>query len=182
MRCLCSQPCSPYLIQGLAATREEQCAFVCGVIHSSAIVHMPLNSVCAQSCPALCDPMDCSPPGPSVHGIFQVRILEWVAISSSRRSSWLRDRTCISYFCIGWFLYPWATWEVLGLSLLVQWCNCGHGSLFQDAFLLLPLLVCHFGFPGDDADCHSLTCLTQNWVFLNKALKSYWLFNTIHNL
>ena len=38
----------------------------------------------AQSCPTLCDPMDCSPPGSSVHGIFQTRILEWVAISFSR--------------------------------------------------------------------------------------------------
>ena len=41
----------------------------------------------AQSCPALRDPMDCGPPGSSVHGIFQARILEWVAISSSRESS-----------------------------------------------------------------------------------------------
>ena len=41
----------------------------------------------AQSCPTLCNPMDCSPPGSSVHGILQARILEWVAISSSRRSS-----------------------------------------------------------------------------------------------
>ena len=41
----------------------------------------------AQSCPALCNPMDCSPPGPSVHGIFQGRILEWVAMPSSRGSS-----------------------------------------------------------------------------------------------
>ena len=38
----------------------------------------------AQSCPTLCDPMDCSPSGSSVHGIFQPRILEWVAISFSR--------------------------------------------------------------------------------------------------
>ena len=41
----------------------------------------------AQSCPTLCDLMDCSPPGSSVLGISQARILEWVAISSSRRSS-----------------------------------------------------------------------------------------------
>ena len=41
----------------------------------------------AQSCPTLCDPMDCSPPGFSVHGISQARILEWVAISFSRGSS-----------------------------------------------------------------------------------------------
>ena len=39
-----------------------------------------------QSCPTLCDPMDCSPPGSSIHGIFQARILEWVAISFSRGS------------------------------------------------------------------------------------------------
>ena len=37
-----------------------------------------------QSCPTLCDPMDCSPPGSSVHGILQARILEWVAIPFSR--------------------------------------------------------------------------------------------------
>ena len=44
-------------------------------------------------CPIPCDPMDCSPPGSSVHGIFQARILEWVAISFSRGSSWPRDQT-----------------------------------------------------------------------------------------
>ena len=43
--------------------------------------------VCAQLRPTLCDPMDYSPPGSSVHGIFQARILEWVAISSCRGSS-----------------------------------------------------------------------------------------------
>ena len=41
----------------------------------------------AKLCPTLCDPMDCSPPGSSVHGISQARILDWVAISSSRGSS-----------------------------------------------------------------------------------------------
>ena len=47
--------------------------------------------VCAQSCSTLCDPVDCNPPGSSVHGIFQARILEWVTTSSSRKSSRLRD-------------------------------------------------------------------------------------------
>ena len=46
--------------------------------------------------PILWDPMDYSPPGPSVHGILQARILEWVAMPSSRRASRLRDQTCIS--------------------------------------------------------------------------------------
>ena len=50
-----------------------------------------------QLCPTLCDPMDCSPQGSSVHGIVQARILEWVAISSSRRSSPPRARTWVSY-------------------------------------------------------------------------------------
>ena len=60
-----------------------------------------------QSCPTLCDPMDCNPPGSSVHGILQLRILEWVAMPSSRGSFWPRDRTHISYIsCIGrWVLY-----------------------------------------------------------------------------
>ena len=50
------------------------------------ILLMPPSEV-AQSCLTLCDPVDYSPPGFSVHGIFQARILEWVAISFSRRSS-----------------------------------------------------------------------------------------------
>ena len=63
------------------------------------------------SCVRLCDPMDCSPPGSSVQGILQARVLEWVAISFSRRSSWSRDWTHIS--CIaGRFFTVWATKEV----------------------------------------------------------------------
>ena len=50
----------------------------------------------AQSCPTLCDPMDCSLPGSSVHGIFQARVPEWVAISFSRGSSQPRDQTQVS--------------------------------------------------------------------------------------
>ena len=60
-------------------------------------------SVCAQSCPTLWDPMDCSSLGSSVCGIFQVRILGWVAISFSRGSSWARDRTRI--FCLAGRLF-----------------------------------------------------------------------------
>ena len=47
----------------------------------------------AKSCSTLCDPMDCSPPGSSVHGIFQARILDWLAISSSKGSPLPRDWT-----------------------------------------------------------------------------------------
>ena len=51
----------------------------------------------AQLCLTLCDPMDCSPPGSSVHGILQARILEWVAIPFSRESSSPRDQTQVSF-------------------------------------------------------------------------------------
>ena len=51
------------------------------------------ESEVAQSCPTLCDPMDCSPPGSSVHGIFQASILEWVAIPFSRGTFQPRDQT-----------------------------------------------------------------------------------------
>ena len=55
-----------------------------------------------QSCLTLCHPMDCSPPGSSVHGILQARTLEWVAMPSSKGSSPPRDRTCVSSVsCIG---------------------------------------------------------------------------------
>ena len=67
----------------------------------------------AQSCLTLCDSMDCSPPGSSTHEIFQARILEWVAISFSRRYSWPRDQTHVSWISLlgRWILYHWATWE-----------------------------------------------------------------------
>ena len=68
----------------------------------------------AQLCPTRCDPMDGSPPDSSVHGIFQARILERVAISSSMASSWSWGRThvsCVS--CMGrQILYCCTTWEV----------------------------------------------------------------------
>ena len=103
----------------------------------------------AQLCLTLCDPMDCSPPGSSVHGTFQVRILEWVAISSSRGYSWPRDWTpvsCIS--CIaGRFLkeqqdMDWNMFDCLSqtlptvflISTITYSSYCV--SLYQDLYLL----------------------------------------------
>ena len=70
--------------------------------------------VLIQSCPTLFNPRDCSLPDSSAHAILQARIIQWVAICFSRRSSWSRDQTCIScVFCIGiQILYHWPTWEV----------------------------------------------------------------------
>ena len=78
--------------------------------------------VCAQL--LSCDPMDCSAPGSSLHGISQARILEWVAIFSSRGSFQPRDWICGSCgICTGrWILYHWATWEVRPPGLLLTIC------------------------------------------------------------
>ena len=56
----------------------------------------PVKGLVIQSCLTLCDPMECSTPGFSVHGILQAGILEWVAIPFSRGSSWPRDQTQVS--------------------------------------------------------------------------------------
>ena len=92
---------------------------MCQVVNQPDMVHAFLEPcwpwsvylhVCAQSLSRVrlfAAAVDCSPPGFSVHGIFQTRIREWVAISSSRRSSRPRDWTCVS--CIGrWILYHWS--------------------------------------------------------------------------
>ena len=96
--------------------------------------------VCAcsviQSCLTLCNARDCSLLDTSIHGIFQARILEWVAISYSRGSSWPRNWTCISCdFCIGrQILYHWATWEALQ-------CN-SQPQIYQGYYMYASSIVC----------------------------------------
>ena len=63
-----------------------------------------MRSEVAQLCLTLCDPIECSPPGSSIHGIFQARILEWVALFFSRGSPWPRDWTQVSRI-VGRHLY-----------------------------------------------------------------------------
>ena len=81
------------------------------------LIPLEVEVLVAQLCPTLCNPMDCSPPGSSVHGILQARTVEWVAMPSSRGSSWPRDQRvsltqgprvpCIA----GRFFAIWATRE-----------------------------------------------------------------------
>ena len=72
----------------------------------------------AKLCLTLCNPMDCSRPGSSVHGISQARILEWVVISLSKGSSQPRGWTRVS--CTGrWILYRWTTREAPGIFILL---------------------------------------------------------------
>ena len=69
---------------------------VSSAITATCQVLVKVKVLAAQSCPTLWDPVDRSPPGSSVHGLLQARILEWVAIPFSRGSSRLRDRTQVS--------------------------------------------------------------------------------------
>ena len=92
--------------------------FICMLINNICFSLSDLTSLCitssesevTQSCLTLCDPMDCSLPGSSVHGIFQAGILEWVAISFSRGSSWPRDWIWVSRI-VGRCFTVWATRE-----------------------------------------------------------------------
>ena len=80
-----------------------------------------------QLCPTLCDPVDCNLLGSSVPEISQPRILEWVAVSFSRRSSWPRDRTWVS--CIGrQILYHQATREVCYCTQRAEIPNCSSNT------------------------------------------------------
>ena len=67
------------------------------------VVPLPSLVLSHQTCPTLCDPMDCNPPGSSVHGILQAGILEWVAMPSPRGSSQLKDQTEVSCIAGGFF-------------------------------------------------------------------------------
>ena len=97
------------------------------------------ESLVARLCLTLCEPMDCTLPGSSVHGIFQARVLEWVAISFSRGFSWPRDWTRVSH-TVGRCFTVWATREVLYVYIhtyicmyvYIYFCNC-LGSQLQHA-------------------------------------------------
>ena len=90
----------------------------------------------AQSRPTLCDPMDCSLPGSSVHGILQRRILEWVAISFSRGSSQPRDRTQVSSI-EGRFFTLWATRKATRKFISLNKQLFLHNKIYQITDLIL---------------------------------------------
>ena len=78
------------------------------VLEERLFIPEPILRVCALSRVRLCNPVDCSPPGSSAHGISKARILEWAAIFSSRGSSRPRDRTRVSWFpacAFGYFCF-----------------------------------------------------------------------------
>ena len=120
----------------------------------------------------LCNPMNCSLPGSSVHGMFQARILEWVAISSSRGTSQPRDQTHISCIsCIGkWILYHWAIWKAhIDLQVLSNYQQCSESCP-------CPKTHTHTAF------IHSFLWLdTYSWDRRKKDLKE-WGGTIIHKL
>ena len=123
-----------------------------------------LHTKSLLSWPTPCNHMDCGPPGSSLHGVFQARILEWVAISSPTWSFWYRDQTHISYVsltvssvqslnCVWVFVTPWIaacqaslsitnSWSVLKLMSIV--------SVITSNYLILchPLLLLSSIFPS----------------------------------
>ena len=106
----------------------------------------------AQSCPTLSHPMACSMPSSSVHGISQARILEWVAISFSRGSSWPRDRIRVS--CIGrWILYHQTTREALRLWEIFRIIQNSKSTRLY-ASENLPLFPRHSGLLPDSDKCY----------------------------
>ena len=113
------QPCYEYAIdkwceyQKKKAKRWEQFLLLKWFLNIDA--KLCCEREVAQSCPTLCDPMDCSLQRSSVRRIFQARILEWIAISFSRGSSWPRDWTWVSHI-VGRRLTVWATRELKDLS------------------------------------------------------------------
>ena len=118
------------------------------VVHSpiySRTCGIKLNVLCIfalslQSCLTLCDPMDHSPPGSYIHGIFQAKILERVAISS-QGFSLLRDQTCVSYLSCKcrWFFTSSATWGALhpalaGIFLTTELLGKSIATIIQHNF------------------------------------------------
>ena len=94
------------------------------------------ESEVTQSYPTLCNPMDCSLPGSSIHGIFQTRVLEWVAISFSRGSSQPSDQTQVSHI-VGRCFTVWAAREVNSHYTLFYIISFAHMlSLSRNVYIL----------------------------------------------
>ena len=105
------------------------CVCVCACTHARSVT---------QSCPILWDPKNCSPPGSSVHGILQAKMLEWVAMPSSRGSSQPRNWTCVS--CIaGEFFTTWSPRMPYFHGLLAQYKFVEELSMWSCQFRLQSL-------------------------------------------
>ena len=138
-----------------------------------------------QLCPTLCDPVDCSPSGSSIHGILQARILEWVAISFSNGSSRPRDQTQVSRIA-GRCFNLWATSIIPLISLfkLLTWFWDFNSNVFP-CFLLGSTLSCYCSVAKSCLTlCSPMNCNTPRpslspGVCSNSCLLSQWCHPTI---
>ena len=125
----------------------------------------------AQLCPALCGPMDRSPPGSSVHGILQARILEWISIPFSRWTSWPRGQTQVS--CIaGRFFTIWATGKTLPISHNWLW-NVERWALLCSVIQLCLTLCNHLDCSLPGSSVHEIFSGKNNgvsWHFLLQGI------------
>ena len=113
----------------------------------------------AQSCPTICDPMDCSLPGSSVHGILQARILEWVAIPFSRGSSQLRDWTWVSLHC---------------RRILLQGSFC-YAESESEVAQSCPTLCDHMDCSLPDSSVHGIfQAILLEWMAISFSSGSSW--------
>ena len=130
------EPLFPELTGGLFTTEPlgKPCFFILLIVsfflcRSFLVWCVKVKVLVTQLCPTICDPMDYSLPGFSVQGILQARILEWVAISISRGSSWSKNQTWVS--CItSRFFTIWAK-----LRNPVVWCSSTGFALFSQLVL-----------------------------------------------
>ena len=119
--------------------REER--IVCQVLQISG-EKSEVKVLVAQSCQTLCDPMDCSLPGSSVHSILQARILEWVAMPSSRGSSWARDPMWVSYIAVNSLLLSQSLQKSQLIEIIpLMWMSATRGQYLW--LLILSLLRVH---------------------------------------
>ena len=107
--------------------------------HVSALIIL-ICCVCAQSQPTLCGHMDLSPPGSSARGIFQARVLQWVAMSYSKVSSQPRDQSCVSCVsCIGrQILYHVSPGKPAGILSPLSVAVEGHNEMMSVACHEIP--------------------------------------------
>ena len=119
-----------------------------------------------QSCPTLCDPMDCSPPGFSIHGILQARTLEWVAISFPNAWKWKEKVKSLS--CVWLLATPWTAAHQappsVGFSRQQYWSG-----------VPLPSPVCMYIFP--QSSNHDV-CSFIFWIALNFMFYKSWIFTS----
>ena len=128
----------------------------------------------------LCDPMDCNLPGFSVHGIFQARVLEWVAISFCRGSSWPRDQTQVS--CIAGRRFTlWAIREaqdplysdLFPLSVL-SYINIGICSFVLILLLVLTQCITLRLFLSSAVTMSNMSSLS-NMLTMGSITKAIWM-------